>query len=96
MLVVTMQNMTLFINTDCSCQDLNIISFMLYQVLVDSGEDVHQDYLLLIPEAKVAVPTDWLTTLFNRLRHKDPKLAPDVGWLLDPLGPGQGSSLNTI
>ena len=33
-----------------------------------------QDYQLLVPEAKVAVPTDWLATILARLRRKEPKL----------------------
>ena len=41
---------------------------------MESGEDVPQDYQLLGPEAKVAVPTDWLATILARLRLKEPKL----------------------
>ena len=41
---------------------------------MESGEDVPQDYQLLVPEAKVAVPTDWLATILDRFRSKEPKL----------------------
>ena len=76
MLVVTMQNMSLFINTDCSCQD------MYYKCCVVPGPGgVWRRRASGLPasgpEAKVAVPTDWLANLLNRLtnnNHKDPKL----------------------
>ena len=51
-----------------------VISVVLYQVLVESGEDVPQDYQLLVPDAKVAVPTSWLATILARFRSKEPKL----------------------
>jgi hypothetical protein len=41
---------------------------------VESGEDVPQGYQLLVPEAKVAVPTAWLATILARLCRKEPKL----------------------
>ena len=73
MLIVIMQDMSSFISTDCSCQD------MYYKCCVvpgpggvwrrrASGQPASG------PEAKVAVPTDWLATILTRHHSEEPKL----------------------
>ena len=41
---------------------------------MEFGNDVPQGYELLVHEAEVAVPTDWLVTILARLRRKEPTL----------------------
>ena len=57
-----------------------------------SGEDVSQDYQLLVPEAKVAVPTDWHSYHSRQILPQRTQAYGQeyIEWILDPFGSEQG------